>query len=825
MDIIEFAKGYNEVYVLKNIGNRGDKLIELGMLQYFSNYKIKVNLLEFNDTSKEGDLLFVSGGGAFCNNWSHMIQAVKKRYHQFKKIVLLPSTFDLSSKTVRDWASNLPDHVIVFCREEESHKQMSQVAKNVYLSIDTAFYFNFEKYKKQGYGNLVCFRKDSESSRNVPFIKDCHHREDLSSGNSEDYKYFLNTIAKYENVYTDRLHVAIAATMLGKNVILYSNSYFKNESIFNYSLRHYPNVKFEYLETVSSAGHVSIVCAIMNREDMLRTSLFSWLKFKEIGEIIIVDWSSKKDLSWVLDIDERVKYIRVEGEDYFNISQAYNLGADHVTKDYILKMDVDYLLNPYYNFFDTNPVMKGCFYAGNSSDQQIGWDNPIFSYLNGILYTKTEDFKKIEGYNENFQGYGYDDDEIYENLQKIGLDRLDISYDYSVMHVPHPSNFRTSNYQKNLPDNRSVIFKKRRIVEWDLCEKSNRYTLAKIKPFGISIDKKNDSNWYKFEDEEEYDYTSACLEGDIDYWGLHLKGKMPENGIYKIESGIVFDDGMSICPKTLKPFIDIYWFTDNRHEKLSKKLYNRKTNNLIYKSGKCLNLCSPWADINYGHFVLDSITKLEIVEGCCPLKIDEFNYILMPTFKSKESGMLIDFFKIPRNKILYPTSDYQYQFDELYTPSLRGGPAITKPKSVDKIREAFDVKNRKPTKKLYISRKGFSRNIANEESVWSVLKDYGFEKINPKEVEDCPQLFNEASIIVGPHGAGLTNMIFCQSNTKIIELMPHSHRYTWYLSLAHACGLPYHGLICGDQDSFLVNIEKLKNILDSTLEEKNAENS
>lgn len=822
MRVIDFVGGNKEVYVLKNIGNRGDKLIELGTIDYFSRYDVKVNLIEFNDTSKEGGLLFVSGGGAFCNNWSHMIQAVKNRYDKFKKIVLLPSTFDLSCQSVYEWAEELPNHVTVFCREEESYNQMKEVSKNVFMSIDMAFYFNFLPYKKEGYGTLVSFRKDSESSNNTPFIKNCDHREDVSSGDREDFKYFLKTIAKYEYVHTDRLHIAIAATLLDKKVTLYSNSYFKNEALFNFSLKHYPNIKFEYLDYVSMDNSVSVVCAIMNREDMLKTSLFSWLKYKEIGEIVIVDWSSNKDLSWVLNVDDRIKYIRVQGEEYFNISQAYNLGIDHATKDFVLKMDVDYVLNPYYNFFQINPIMRGCFYAGNGEGK---WDNPIFAFLNGLNYAKREDLKEIQGYNENFQGYGYDDEELCKTLQSKGLSRLNIQHDYSIIHMPHPPSFRTSNYEKKSFDNQSIIFEKRRIIEWDLSQKSEKHIVAKIKPFGLFIDKQNDANWFKFEEEEEYDYTSVNLKGDTSYWGLNLKSKIPENGIYKIENGICFDDGMSLCPKERKPFIDLYWFSDGRHNSLSKKLYKRTINNLIRKNGKCLNLCTPWADVNYGHFILDCITKLEIVENASPVKLEDFDYILLQNNKSTECQHLIDFFKIPRNKILYTASNCQYQFDELYTPSLRGSAAITRPKSINQIKKAFVLKNEKPTRKLYISREGFSRNISNEEFVWNLLKSYGFEKINPKEVKDCPQLFNEAAIIVGAHGAGLTNMIFCQPETKIIELMPYRHRYTWYLSLAHACNLPYHGLICGNQKSFSVDVGELEEILKLTAKEKNIDES
>ena len=36
-------------------------------------------------------------------------------------------------------------------------------------------------------------------------------------------------------------------------------------------------------------------------------------------------------------------------------------------------------------------------------------------------------------------------------------------------------------------------------------------------------------------------------------------------------------------------------------------------------------------------------------------------------------------------------------------------------------------------------------------------------------------LFNEASIVIGAHGAAFTNIIFCKQKTKVIEIIPENH--------------------------------------------------
>ena len=58
--------------------------------------------------------------------------------------------------------------------------------------------------------------------------------------------------------------------------------------------------------------------------------------------------------------------------------------------------------------------------------------------------------------------------------------------------------------------------------------------------------------------------------------------------------------------------------------------------------------------------------------------------------------------------------------------------------------------------------------------VWEFLKKKGFTKIKLTEINFKNQigLFNSANTIIGAHGAGLSNMIFSNPNTNIIELQP-----------------------------------------------------
>ena len=68
-------------------------------------------------------------------------------------------------------------------------------------------------------------------------------------------------------------------------------------------------------------------------------------------------------------------------------------------------------------------------------------------------------------------------------------------------------------------------------------------------------------------------------------------------------------------------------------------------------------------------------------------------------------------------------------------------------------------------------------------------------------------LFANAEVIIGLTGAGLTNLMFCQAKTKVIELFPSSYVTYFYASVAGHLALDYHALIF-DNASILSSVNK-----------------
>ena len=76
---------------------------------------------------------------------------------------------------------------------------------------------------------------------------------------------------------------------------------------------------------------------------------------------------------------------------------------------------------------------------------------------------------------------------------------------------------------------------------------------------------------------------------------------------------------------------------------------------------------------------------------------------------------------------------------------------------------------------LYVSRNESSmRRILNEDDLLPGLRDMGFKIILPGTLSLTEQIeaFRNARVVLAPHGAGLTNILFCRPNTALIEIFP-----------------------------------------------------
>lgn len=183
-------------------------------------------------------------------------------------------------------------------------------------------------------------------------------------------------------------------------------------------------------------------------------------------------------------------------------------------------------------------------------------------------------------------------------------------------------------------------------------------------------------------------------------------------------------------------------------------------------------LHNAWSD-GYFHWVLDDLTRLQGVE------------------RLVEQGVF------PRPKVVVgpdpPTWQLEYLrllgytdddvirhagttlVENLVVPSMRREGEVS-PEALDWLVEtisaSIDVGPEDGPDRIYVSRSDASRRrVLNEDDLVDALADLGFERyvLTDLNVREQVALFSGAETVVAPHGANLTNVIFCD-DARVVEL-------------------------------------------------------
>ncbi len=211
--------------------------------------------------------------------------------------------------------------------------------------------------------------------------------------------------------------------------------------------------------------------------------------------------------------------------------------------------------------------------------------------------------------------------------------------------------------------------------------------------------------------------------------------------------------------------------------------------------------------VNYFHWFTDALTRLENVRiylsghtVLLPARIKKFEY----TWKSLE--LLGYSYTFLDDKT--PTS-----INELILPSHATNSGGFIPTLINSVRENFlsGSKQTKPFRKIYISRrKAEKRRLLNEEQFIDKLKQHDFEVhcLEDYTLQQKITLMNESTVVIGLHGAGLTNMLFMQAGTSVIELRKEGDTHNnAFFSLASALEIKYYYFKCEADDTDMQKVD------------------
>ncbi len=235
-------------------------------------------------------------------------------------------------------------------------------------------------------------------------------------------------------------------------------------------------------------------------------------------------------------------------------------------------------------------------------------------------------------------------------------------------------------------------------------------------------------------------------------------------------------------------------------------------------------LAASGAEVYY-HWMMDILPRVSILKESKLTKDIEKFIINYTNLKFQEETLQRT--GISLQKIIPSTDHWSFHITAktLIVPSL---PAIINRPSLESalyLRSLFskEIANNIQEKRIYIQRDN-GRTILNEDELLAYLLPLGFDivKLEELSVADQASLFSKAEIIIGPHGSGFTNIVFCKQNTVIVDLFSPNWINPCFWILSNHLQLKYAYLI-GTNDikgeeinkgaNMMINIEEFEAIL------------
>ncbi len=210
-------------------------------------------------------------------------------------------------------------------------------------------------------------------------------------------------------------------------------------------------------------------------------------------------------------------------------------------------------------------------------------------------------------------------------------------------------------------------------------------------------------------------------------------------------------------------------------------------------TGSTLNLLSEYSDINFWHWMMDSVSRIHLCRAV-GLGWRDIDHILLPRFSSETTRQILRRLELPEEKCVHPSRLSQFRCDLLIQPSLPGNGRIVPDWAVGFHRALFEPSTPEPGTRLYLPRRA-KRRPSNETELEAVLARNGFEVADTGDFARLRRQLAGAEHIVGVHGAALTNLIYARPGARFLELLPSSHAWRYYRSICAAVGVDYGAVV------------------------------
>jgi len=269
-------------------------------------------------------------------------------------------------------------------------------------------------------------------------------------------------------------------------------------------------------------------------------------------------------------------------------------------------------------------------------------------------------------------------------------------------------------------------------------------------------------------------------------------------------------------PKNIEIFLDKYKNVTYKNKSITlypeKRIVMKKLENIIVFGGepviqelteeqlKGFKEYVPLAAVlvqkwGYGfyHFINEMLPKI--------IRIYEYNpkMPILIFYNETFIKQTLEYLKITNPIIVYNNGTMIFPIKKAIhiTETASGNPTLSDIEIIRKHINKRVPRVDKPAINIFIYRKEQLRSIVNFNEIFEALKvEFPEEEwiiFNSLAFSEAVELFSRAKLIIGAHGAGLSNMIFAPKGIPIIELFPNDMvnlcywHLSWTLENRHSC--------------------------------------
>ena len=218
--------------------------------------------------------------------------------------------------------------------------------------------------------------------------------------------------------------------------------------------------------------------------------------------------------------------------------------------------------------------------------------------------------------------------------------------------------------------------------------------------------------------------------------------------------------------------------------------------------GTTVSLLQPWSP-NYYHWTVQVVPRLLRIRELLAARGEEADRWLIPGDAPAYVGQWLDLLGIPADR--RHAVDHRretFEVDRLLVASVPGRNRWVPESAVDEIRSSVAHLATGTGGRRFVIQRAQERRrlLLNAPEVVEALTRQGFEVIDPgtMTVAEEAALFAGAEVVVGVHGAGLTNMVFCRPGTAVVELTPRGLVHPTFVKLAAAARVQ-HRMVVGTE--------------------------